>query len=236
MCFASRQVAEIYKTMAENNEQVIVQAEMRNDRGKNDSRRLRADGKVPLTIYGGEGESVSATAKLADLAAIIRSKSGVSTIFKVAIDGQETEVMFHDRQVDPLRGRLIHADLKRIVRGQKLQISVPLELEGEPVGVTEDGGLLDHILHQIEVRCLPRHIPDSIKADVSGLHVNEVLHVSDIKVDENIEFVTNPEAVVASVKFAKVEVEETAPATEEAEADETAAEGAGEEAATETES
>jgi large subunit ribosomal protein L25 len=204
--------------MAENNEQVIVQAEIRNDRGKNDARRLRTAGKVPVTIYGGEGEAVSAVAKLSDLAAIIRSKTGISTLFKVAIDGQETEVMFHDRQINPLTGRLMHADLKRIVRGQKLEVTVPLELEGEPVGVTEEGAVLDHVLHQIVVRCRPSQIPESVKADVSGLHVNEVLHVSDLKADENIEFVTAPDSVVATVKFAKMEGEETAPATEDAEA------------------
>lgn len=200
--------------MADNNEQKTIKAEIREMRGKNDARRLRAAGKVPVSIYGGEGEAIAATANLSDLAAIIRSRTGVSSIFKIAIDGMdETEVMFHDRQIDPLRGRMIHADLKRIVRGQKLVISVPLELTGEPVGVTENGGLLDHVMHEVEIRCRPSQIPESIKADVSHLHVNEVLHIGDIKIDENIEFVADSKLVVATVKYAKAEDEGITPST-----------------------
>lgn len=194
-----------------NNEQVTVQAEVRSGRGKNDSRRIRAAGKIPVTIYGGDGEAIAATAKLSDLAAIIRSHSGINTVFKVAVDGQESEVMFHDRQIDPLKGRLTHADLKRIVRGQKMNVTVTLELTGDPIGVKEDGGLLEHVLHTVEIRCRPSQIPESITADVSGLHINEVLHLSDIKTDEEIEFVADPKTVVATVKFAKEEEEEIAP-------------------------
>lgn len=202
--------------MAENNEQVTVQAEARMGRGKNDSRRMRAAGLVPITIYGGEGEAISATAKLSDLAAIIRSHSGINSVFKVTVDGTESEVMFHDRQIDPLRGRLTHADLKRIVRGQKMNVTVSLELMGDPLGVTEDGGVLDQVLHTVEVRCRPSQIPESITADVSHLRINEALHISDIKTDDDIEFVTDPKAVVATVKFARPEEEEAAPAADAA--------------------
>ncbi len=188
--------------MAENKEQVTVQAEVRQGRGKNDSRRMRAAGKVPVTIYGGEGETVSATAKLSDLAALIRSHSGANTIFSIAVNGMDTaDVMFHDRQIHPVKGRLIHADLKRIVRGQKLEITVPLHFEGDPVGITMEGGTLDQTIHELQVRCLPRNIPDAITADISGLKVNDVMHVKDIKVDDSLEILTDPEAVVATIKF-----------------------------------
>jgi large subunit ribosomal protein L25 len=188
--------------MAETREQVTVQAEAREGRGKNDSRRMRAEGKVPVTIYGGGGESVSATAKLSDLAAIIRSHGGANTIFSIAIEGMDTtDVMFHDRQIHPVKGRLIHADLKRIVRGQKLEITVPLHFEGEAIGVTRDGGILDQTTHELQVRCLPRDIPDQITADISGLEINDVMHVKDIKADDKLEILTDPEAVVATIKF-----------------------------------
>lgn len=199
--------------MAQNEEQTVVQATRRTNGGKNDSRRERVAGRIPVTIYGGGDGAVSATAKLGDLAAIIRSKHGVSSIFKIAVDGQETEVIFHDRQIHPLTGRLIHADLKRIDRKQKMNISVPLHLVGEPVGVTEGGGLLDHVLHQVEIRCLPGNIPDAIDADVSGLDINGTLHLSDIKISEKIEFVTDAQAVVATVKFAKEEDTGVTPST-----------------------
>lgn len=197
--------------MEENKEQVIVQAETRTGRGKNDSRRVRVAGRVPVTIYGGEGESISATADLADLARIIRSKTGLASIFKVAIDGVETEVMFHDRQIDPLRGRLMHADLKRVVRGQKMDTTVMLELIGDPVGVRVEGGLLEHVLHELQIRCRPSQIPQAIQVDVSGLNANEVLHVSDLKLEEDVEILSDSNMVVAMVRFAKAEEEEILP-------------------------
>jgi large subunit ribosomal protein L25 len=183
------------------NEQVVVKAQVRDGRGKNDSRRLRVAGQVPLTIYGGEGEAVAASASLAELAAILRTTRGASTIFRVDIDGDETEVMFSDRQIHPIKGRLIHADLRRIVRGQQIEVTVPVHVEGDPVGVDQEGGVLDHVLHEVQIRCRPSLIPDALHADVSNLHVNEVLHVGDIKIQEGIEILTDPQQVVATIKF-----------------------------------
>src|SRR5918997_5406811 len=100
--------------MAERQE-ITIRAERRTGRGKNDARRLRMRGLVPLTLYGGEGEAVSAAAPLAELAAILRSDTGHNTIFTLDIDGiGESEVLFLDRQIDPVRGRLVHADLRRL--------------------------------------------------------------------------------------------------------------------------
>ena len=116
-----------------------------------------------------------------DLAAILRSESGRNTIFTIDIEGVgASEVMFHDRQIDPVRGRLIHADLTRLVKGQKIEVTVPLHLVGEPVGVREEQGVLEQIIREIEIRCEPREIPDAIDVDVSNLDVHDVLHVSDI--------------------------------------------------------
>ena len=196
--------------MANTEEQIIVTATRRTDKGKNDSRRLRASGKIPVTIYGGEGGAISAAANLADLARIIRSKHGASTLFKIAVDNVETEVTFHDRQIDPVKGRMTHADLKRVVSGQKMFITVPVVLQGEPVGVLEDGGLLDHILHEIQVKCIPSQIPDEITVDVTNLHVNHVLHVSDLKMPEGVEVLIDPQTVVATIRFAANTEEATA--------------------------
>ena len=203
--------------MAERQE-ITVRAEARTGRGKNDARRLRARGMVPLTIYGGEGGAVSAAAPLRELAAILRSETGHNTIFTLDVEGVgPSEVLFLDRQLDPVRGRLIHADLRRLVRGQKIDVTVRLELDGEPLGVKDEGGILEQILREVEVRCSPRDIPDAIHADVSGLHVHDVLHVSDLKVADNVEVLTDPETVVATV--AVVREEEVEPAAEEATAE-----------------
>ncbi len=201
--------------MAERKE-ITVRAELRAGRGKNDARRLRARGMVPLTIYGGEGEPIAAAAPLAELAAILRSGAGHNAIFTLDVDGVgPNEVMFLDRQIDPVKTRLIHADLRRLVRGQEIEVSVRLELEGEPEGVREGEGVLEQLLREVEIRCRPSIIPDFITVDVSNLGAHEVLHVSDVKVDEGITILTDPETAVATVAVVREEpAEETAPETE----------------------
>ncbi|HSB27320.1 MAG TPA: 50S ribosomal protein L25 [Pyrinomonadaceae bacterium] len=187
-----------------------VQAKKRDGRGKNDARRARREGMVPITVYGGGGETVAAIAPLRDLAAILRSESGRNTIFTIDVEGVGvSEVMFYDRQVDPIRGRLIHADLTRLVKGQKIEVTVPLHLEGEPFGVKEKQGVLEQLLREVEIRCEPRSIPDVINVDVSSLDVHDVLHVSDLKVGEGIEILEEADTVVATVGIVK---EEAAPA------------------------
>ncbi len=191
--------------MAEQKE-ITVRATKREGRGKNDARRARVAGMVPISIYGGEGGSVAALAPIRELAAILRSESGRNTIFTIDIEGVgASEVMFHERQVDPIRGRLMHADLTRLVKGQKIEVTVPLHLVGEPVGVREEQGVLEQIIREIEIRCEPREIPDVINVDVSGLGVHDALHVSDIPVTEGIEILNAPDAVIATVGIVKEE-------------------------------
>ena len=185
-----------------------VQAKLRDGRGKNDARRTRREGMVPITVYGGGAETVAAVAPLAELAAILRSESGRNTIFTIDVEGVGvSEVMFHDRQIDPVKGRLIHADLTRLVKGQKIEVTVPLHLVGEPVGVKEKQGVLEQIVREIEIRCEPRDIPDALDVDVSNLDVHDTLHVSDIKVAEGVEILTDAELVIATVGVVKEEVE-----------------------------
>ena len=187
-----------------------VTAKVRDGRGKNDARRARRDGMVPITVYGGDGETVAAVAPLSDLAAILRSEAGRNTIFTIDVEGVGvSEVMFHDRQIDPVKGRLIHADLARLVKGQKIEVTVPLHLVGEPIGVKEKQGVLEQIIREIEIRCEPREIPDTLDVDVSNLDVHDVLHVSDIPVSDTVEILTDPEIVIATVGIVK---EEAAPA------------------------
>jgi len=191
-----------------------VQAKPREGRGKNDARRARRAGMIPITVYGGGAETVSAVAPLSELAAILRSEAGRNTIFTIEVEGVgESEVMFYDRQIDPVRGRLIHADLTRLVKGQKIEVTVPLHLTGEPVGVKEKQGVLEQVIREDEIRCQPREIPDSLDVDVSNLDVHDTLKVSDIKVSEAIEILTDHELVIATVSVVREEVA-PAPAVE----------------------
>ena len=190
-----------------------VQAKIRVGRGKNDARRTRREGMVPITVYGGGAETLTAVAQARDLAAILRSESGRNTIFTIEVEGAGTsEVMFHDRQIDPIKGRLIHADLTRLVKGQKIEVTVPLHLTGEPIGVKEKQGVLEQIVREIEIKCEPRDIPDALDVDVSNLDVHDVLHVSDIPVAEGVEILTDAELVIATVGIVKEEEVAAAPA------------------------
>ena len=207
--------------MAEHKE-ITIRAKVREGRGKNDARRARREGMVPVNVYGGEGEAISAMAPLSELAAILRSESGRNTIFTLDIEGVgSSDVMFHERQVDPIRGRLIHADFTRLVKGQKIEVTVPLHLVGEPIGVRDEEGHLEQVIREIDIRCQPRDIPDAINVDVSNLHVHDVLHVSDIPPIEGVEILETPENVIATVGIVKEEpvaaavVEEGAPAEPE---------------------
>jgi large subunit ribosomal protein L25 len=189
---------------------IVVRAVLREGRGKNDSRRARRNGQVPVTIYGGVGEAVSALAELRDLAAILRSDTGRNTIFTLDIEGVEaTEVMFTDRQIHPVRSRLIHADFKRLVKGEKIEATVPLRLVGESIGVREQSGMLEQIIREVEIRCEPREIPEHLDVDVSNLGVHDVLHVSDIPLPAGIEILEAPDTVIATVGVVKEEVAAT---------------------------
>lgn len=197
--------------MAERKE-IILRATARAGRGKNDARRARRDGQVPVTIYGGTGEAVAALAPLSELAAILRSDTGRNTIFTVEIEGVEaTEVMFADRQIDPVRSRLVHADFKRLVKGEKIEATVPLRLVGEPIGVREEAGVLEQLVREIEIRCQPRDIPEHLDVDVTNLKVHDVLHVSDIPVAEGVEILAEPDTAIATIGMVKEEPVAEAP-------------------------
>jgi len=169
---------------------------------------------VPITVYGGGAETVAAVAPLSELAAILRTDTGRNTIFTIDVEGVgASEVMFHDRQIDPVKGRLIHADLTRLVKGQKIEVTVPLHLTGEPFGVREKQGVLEQVVREIEIRCEPREIPDALEVDVTNLDVHDTLHVSDIPVSEAIEILNDAELVIATVGIVKEEVA-AAPAAE----------------------
>src|SRR5688572_2304785 len=187
-------------------EKIVIKAEKREAGGKNVNRRLRADGKVPVVVYGGGTESIAAVAELQDLAAILRTDTGVNTVFSLDIPVEGiNDVIFQDRQIDPIRGRLIHADLRRFARGEKIEMTVPIHLIGEPEALKEEGAVMTQALREIKVLCEPAKTPDSIDVDVTGLTSEHAVHVSDLKVGEGIEIHEAPETVVASIVIVREE-------------------------------
>jgi large subunit ribosomal protein L25 len=188
-------------------DKIIIKGVKRDTRGKNENRRLRAMGKVPLVIYGGGTESMAATAELKDLAAILRTESGVNSVFSLDIEGEGVnDVIFQDRQIDGVRGRLIHADLRRFSKGEKIEMTVPIHLTGTAAGLQDEGAVLTQVMREIKVLCEPASTPDSIDVDVTELKAGESIHVSDLKVGAGIEIHDAPETVVATIVTVSEEV------------------------------
>ena len=212
-------------------EKITVKAEKRDTRGKNEARRLRATGKVPIVIYGGGSESLAASAPLSELAAIMRTDTGVNTVFSLDIEGEGmNDVIFQDRQIDAIHGRMIHADLRRFAKGEKIEMTVPIHLLGETEAVKEEGAVLTQALREIKVLCEPTRTPESIDVDISSLTAEHAIHVSDLKVGEGIEIHESPETVVAMisiVKEAELEPQIEAGAEPEVVGEEAPAEGEG---------
>jgi large subunit ribosomal protein L25 len=195
----------------------ILEAKPREAGNKNDARRVRRDGKVPGVLYGAGKDAVSVSLDPRQISRILHSKSGHNTIFDLTLDGENTKAMIIDWQHEPVRGSLIHVDLKRIAMDQKLTVNVPIVLKGEAAGVKQQGGILEQITREVEVQCLPADIPSQIEADVSELVFGKVMRIADLPRSEKLKFLSDPNQPVAHVITIKEEVAPT-PETVAAEA------------------
>jgi large subunit ribosomal protein L25 len=147
---------------------------------------------------------------------ILHSHAGQNTIFELTVDGQDTtHALIKDFQLDPINGKLLHVDLLRIDMTTKLKVKVPFEIVGQAVGVKVGGGLLDIVLREIEVECLPADIPEHIPVDVTHLALNQALRVSELQVSDRIQILTDPDAVVVHVAPIRAEAEVPAEAPAE---------------------
>ncbi len=192
--------------------QTVLTAVSRNPATKGQVRRLRAEGKLPAVIYDRHGKSRSI---LLDGAEFAKAVSGVSesTILKLIIDGKSTEAFIKDRQLNWLKGTLLHVDFFEVEQDQAIRARVSIHLLGSPIGVRE-GGILEAPVHEVEVECLPRDLPGKIEVDVSGLGANHSIHVRDISLP-NVRILNSGDQVVALVKFAKIEAAPVVEAVEE---------------------
>ena len=179
---------------------------------KNAARRVRAAGRIPAVIYGPGAAPVAIEVDPKQISRILYSESGHNTIFDVEIPGQSaTKAMIVDWQREPIKDQLIHIDLKRIALDKKLVVSVRVKLVGVPTGVKNEGGILDQVLREVEVECLPADIPSHLDVDVTGMGLHAVLRVSDLPHSDKITYITAEDTTVAHV----VAIREEAPATAE---------------------
>jgi large subunit ribosomal protein L25 len=189
----------------------VVQAEIREAKGKNHARRVRKAGRVPATVYGAGKPPVSISVDPKEIGLILHSATGHNTIIDLQLASESTKTMIVDWQRDPIRGALLHLDMKRIAMDQKLTVKVPILLTGEAIGVKLDGGIMEQVLREIELECLPSDIPASLEIDISQLVSGQVLRVKDLPHGGKLHFLTDEESPVAHIVHVK-EVVEAAPA------------------------
>jgi large subunit ribosomal protein L25 len=191
-----------------------VAAEPRTGRGKNEARRLRASGRIPAVVYGTGQDPVAVAVSPKEVNRILHSTSGHNTIFDVEIESGSTPVMVVDWQEDPIRGTLLHVDLKRIDLSKRIAVKVPVHTAGDPRGVKIQGGLHELVTREIEIECLPDDIPENFTMDVTELMIGQSIRASDVPLAGSMKLLSPPDAVISHVVSLKAEVV----ATEEAEA------------------
>ena len=204
---------------------IVVPAEVRASRGKNEAHRTRSAGQIPAILYGSPSDPVAISVNPREISKIIHSSTGYNTIFKLEIAGGETTpVMVVDRQVDPIRGTLLHADFKRIDLTKRIRVSVPVTTTGEAKGVKVQGGLLEVITRAIEIECLPDDIPEKFVVDVTELMIGQAKRASDVALSGSMKLVSAADTVIAH--SVALRAEEVAAVAEAAPTAEAAAEGA----------
>jgi len=182
---------------------------------KNAARRVRVSGKIPAVVYGAGKDAVAVTVDPKVITKILHSESGHNSIFDLNVEGAGvTKAMIVDWQHEPIKGKLLHIDLKRIAMDKAMRVSVPVQLVGTATGVKNQGGILEHVLREVEIECLPGDIPSHIDVDISGLELHGVLRIADLPHSGKIKFLGDEDATVAHVTIIKEEA--AAEATEAA--------------------
>jgi len=198
-----------------------VGADSRHDQGKGASRRLRRAGKVPAVIYGGQGGPRSITLDHQQLLTLIDKEKFYSSIISVNVESESQPAIIRDVQMHPARNAVVHVDLQRVVESEKLKIHLPIHFKGEAVapGVKTQGGIVSHLMQDVEVSCLPADLPEFLELDLSAMSLNETLSLGDIKLPSGVTIPElahrNPVVVsVHSPRAAEPEPEAVAATTE----------------------
>jgi large subunit ribosomal protein L25 len=197
-----------------------LDAEFREDQGKGASRRLRHLGKVPAILYGGKRDARALLVDHTKLAQLMDNERFYSTILALKVGSQQQAAVLKDVQRHPFKNRIMHIDFQRVLEDEKIRMQVPLHFKGgaESKGVKDQGGVLSHVRNDVEVVCLPKDLPEFVEVDVSGLEINQVVRLSDLKLPAGVglvDLLAKRDGPVASIHMPRVEEEET-PAVDEA--------------------
>lgn len=195
-------------------EAIVMEAQPREAVGKNVARQLRRTGRLPAVVYGGEQPPLAVTVDPRAVEKILHSEAGHNAVFTLQIKGHgKTATMIKDWQYEPVRGHLLHVDFLRIALDVRIKVKVPVLTVGEPVGVKQQGGVLEYVNREIEVESLPGDIPDHITIDIAELTIGQSVRVGDLKTDRRYRILTDVERVIAHVVAPKG-IEEEKPAEE----------------------
>ena len=193
--------------MASSTMEAVVATPREGKFNKNAARRVRVAGKIPAVVYGAGQDAVAVAVDPKIITKILHSDSGHNTIFDLNVEGSAVvKAMIVDWQHEPIKGALLHIDLKRIAMDKMMTVSVPIQLVGIPVGVKSQGGILEHVMREVEVECLPNDIPSHLDVDVSNLELHGIIHVSDLPHSGSLKFLEDETATVAHVTIIKEEV------------------------------
>ncbi len=190
-------------------EKMVLNVEKRGEIGKGGARALRRNGIIPAILYRG-GESLPLKLPKKELTHFINTTAGEQVMVRLQFpDGSSKLALMKDYQVDPIKGELLHTDFFEVSLTEEVKVTVPVTTVGEPIGVKRDGGILQHVLREMAIECLPDKIPGRIEVDISGLGIGQSIHVSDLKLGEGIRVLTDPDEVIVNVI---APAEEVAPA------------------------
>jgi len=215
----------------------VLKARPRADTGKEAARKLRAEGRIPAVIYGKEMDSRGLSLDLQETEYLFQRIAVENTILDLFIEGDDEPIQTLIREIQsyPHKPGLLHVDFLRIQKGVAVEVEIPVSLDGIPIGVREAGGILEQLINELRVKCIPSMIPEVVSLDVTDLEVGGSLHVSDVDLGEGIDLLVDPERTICSVQIPKVVVVEEEEPEEELEEGEEEVEGE-EEAAAEADS
>lgn len=185
-------------------EEIKLDVQLRNQVGSRKIKSIRRENAVPAIVYGGETKPTSIKVDRSNYERIMRHHHGQSVIFRLNVmDGEKKlrdySVIVKEEQHDPVSDQLVHIDFNRISLTKELEVKVPIETKGDPVGVKRDGGSLEHILWELSVICLPTKIPQKIVVEVGHLEIGDAVHVKDITLPEGVRTKQDPDTILVSV-------------------------------------
>jgi large subunit ribosomal protein L25 len=190
-------------------EKIILKADVRTTAGKRSAKDLRVKGLVPANVYKGGKPALSLTVSGESLSEILHTKAGENVIITLKISGadnpKDKTVVIKEIQREPIKDGILHVDFGEISLTELIKVNVPLSVHGEPVGVKVDGGILEHVIRELHVECLPTAIPEKVEVEVAQMKIGDSVFIKDIKVPDGVKVLNDPELIALIIKAPKVE-------------------------------